>query len=257
MSRSKSKDISARRRRKQEKGLPWAYVLPAIVVIIVIIAAAYIETRQGVTTTAILSRASPNFPFSCLPSESLFQHVHPYLRIVINGQDVSIPGAIGIQNAVPEGSSVWGEVYGGGSASCFEPLHTHDASGIIHIESPTDTNYTLGDFFDIWNQTYAYALVNGTEHPIVFTSSDILGYTTNSTYKLVLLVDGKPSTLSDYRQLVLNTLDYCSASDTKTTSPCYPTASGGNPAWNGGASTYPFGTEHTILIEYGPASSVG
>jgi len=134
-------------------------------------------------------------------------------------------------------------------------MHTHDASGIIHIESEIDMNYTLGDFFNIWNQTYSYSLINGIKHPIIFTSSDILGYTTNSSYKLVLLVDGKPSTLTDYRKLVLNTLDYCNASDTQTTSPCYATA-GGNPAWNGGASTYPYGTGHTIIIEYGPASSV-
>jgi hypothetical protein len=257
MSRSKSnKDISARRRRKQEKGLPWAYILPAIVVIIIIIAAAYVETRNGVTTTSILTPGTLNFPFQCLPSESLFMHIHVWLRIVINGQNISIPGAIGIENAVPEGSSTWGEVYGGGSASCFEPIHTHDASGIIHMESPTDTNYTLGDFFNVWNQTYAYSLINGTKHPIVFTPSDILGYTTNSSYKIALLVDGKLSTLSDYRQLVLDTLAYCDASDTQTTSPCYPTASG-TPEWNGGASAYPYGTGHTIVLEYGPASSVG
>src|SRR5271165_721352 len=247
MSRSKStKDISARRRRKQEKGLPWAYILPAIVVVIIIIGAAFVETRNGVTTTSILTPGGLRFPFSCLPSESLFLHIHPYLRIIVNGQNISIPGAIGIQNAVPEGSSTWGEVYGGGSASCFEPVHTHDASGILHIESPTNTNYTLGDFFTIWNQTYSYALVNGTRHPVVFNSTDILGYTTNSTYKIVLLVDGKASTLSDYRQLVLNTLDYCNSSDSQTTSPCNPTASGGNPAWNGGVSAYPYGTGHTI-----------
>src|SRR5579862_7565729 len=116
MSRSKNtKDISARRRRKQEKGLPWAYILPSIIVIMIIIAAAYVETRNGVTTTSILTPGPLNFPFSCLPSESLFLHIHPYLRIVVNGNNITIPGAIGIENAVPEGSSIWGEVYSGGS----------------------------------------------------------------------------------------------------------------------------------------------
>jgi hypothetical protein len=261
LSRSKnSRDISARRRRKQDKGLPWAYILPAIAVIALIIGAIYIETSQGQTTTAVLLSGSFHFPFQCLGTEALFLHIHPHLSIVINGKNVTIPGGIGIENAIPEGSSNWGEVYGGGSSSCFEPVHTHDASGLIHIESPTNQNYTLGDFFNIWNQTYTYALVNGTKHPIVFNSNDILGFTTNSTYKLVVLVDGKPST--SFGSIVLNALDYCGPSITSTKSACYPTDwstqtnSGGIPAWNGQLTGYPYGTGHTIVIEYGPASQV-
>jgi hypothetical protein len=30
------------------------------------------------------------------------------------------------------------------------PLHTHDASGTIHVESNTIRNYTLGEFLNIW-----------------------------------------------------------------------------------------------------------
>jgi hypothetical protein len=259
MSRAKNnKDISARRRKKQEKGLPWAYILPAIAVLILIVGAIYIETRGPATTTSVLLAGDLNFPFPCLGSESLFMHIHPHLQIVINGQNVTIPGAIGIKNALPEGSSQWGEVYSGGSSSCFEPVHTHDSSGLIHIESPDDTNYTLGDFFNIWNQTYSYALINGTKHPIVFNSNDIFGYTTNSSYKLVLLVDGKPSTQG--ANLVLNTLDYCGSQISSTQSVCYPTDwntntnTAGTPAWNGQSTGYPYGTGHTIEIWYGPAS---
>jgi hypothetical protein len=31
-------------------------------------------------------------------------------------------------------------------------LHTHAGDGIIHIESPVQRTYTLGEFFDIWGQ---------------------------------------------------------------------------------------------------------
>jgi hypothetical protein len=34
----------------------------------------------------------------------------------------------------------------------FYWLHTHDASGVIHIESPVRRRYTLGEFFDVWGQ---------------------------------------------------------------------------------------------------------
>ena len=39
-----------------------------------------------------------------------------------------------------------------GNGQGFYWLHTHDASGIIHVESPDERPYTLGNFFDIWGQ---------------------------------------------------------------------------------------------------------
>ena len=164
------------------------------------------------------------FPLPCAGASS--QHVHPYLRIVIDGSDVTVPATIGI------------------SGGCDEPLHTHDASGIIHVEAPnTSTQYTLGDFFQIWKATYGTVSINGVDHPLVFNSTDILGFKADATHKVVLLVDGKPS--SEYGSLVLNSLAYCSA--TTTGPPCSPTAVG-DPSYGG--QQYPFGTGHTIVIEY-------
>lgn len=38
------------------------------------------------------------------------------------------------------------------SGACFSWLHTHAADGIVHIESPIQRTYTLGEFFDVWHQ---------------------------------------------------------------------------------------------------------
>jgi hypothetical protein len=38
------------------------------------------------------------------------------------------------------------------SGGCFAWLHTHASDGVIHIESPSKKTYTLGDFFDIWQE---------------------------------------------------------------------------------------------------------
>jgi hypothetical protein len=38
----------------------------------------------------------------------------------------------------------------GGSAIYW--LHTHDASGVVHIESPVQRTSTLGELFDLWGQ---------------------------------------------------------------------------------------------------------
>jgi hypothetical protein len=35
---------------------------------------------------------------------------------------------------------------------CIYWLHTHTSDGIIHVESPTQRVYTLGNFFDEWHQ---------------------------------------------------------------------------------------------------------
>ncbi len=36
------------------------------------------------------------------------------------------------------------------SMAGMAPLHTHDDTGIIHVESTIDRNYTLGEFLSIW-----------------------------------------------------------------------------------------------------------
>ncbi len=227
----------------QEKGLPWSYIIPVVVIIIVI--TALFVYSYTLPKTSALSGPFGAYPFQCIGAEGTVMHIHPYLRIVINGQNITVPAAIGIVNPQNESVTVSGtqQEKVAVSGSCFEPMHTHDASGIIHIESPdSTTQYTLGDFFQIWNSTYGSISINGTSRPIVFNSTDIMGFQADATHKVVLLVDGIPST--GYGSLTLNTLAYCSAAS--VTPPCYPTAEG-DPAYPGG---YPYGTGHTLEIEY-------
>jgi sulfur carrier protein ThiS len=32
----------------------------------------------------------------------------------------------------------------------MSPLHTHDGTGTIHVESSVNRDYTLGEFLDVW-----------------------------------------------------------------------------------------------------------
>jgi hypothetical protein len=34
--------------------------------------------------------------------------------------------------------------------SAMAPLHTHDSSGIVHVQYSINRDYTLGEFLDIW-----------------------------------------------------------------------------------------------------------
>jgi hypothetical protein len=85
----------------------------------------------------------------CNAMEQTLFHIHTHLTIFVNGGQRQVPAAIGIPRPVATQSRQGAFVKSG---KCFYWLHTHSADGIIHIESPVQRNYTLGEFFDVWGQ---------------------------------------------------------------------------------------------------------
>ena len=80
--------------------------------------------------------------------------------------------------------------------NCIYWVHTHDQKGIIHIESPENRNFTLGEFFDIWGQNFS----NNQIFDNIVEESD------NNI--LSVYVNGKKiSTGNDYRQITINAHD--------------------------------------------------
>jgi hypothetical protein len=79
----------------------------------------------------------------CGPSEVFTRHEHAHLTIVVRGQLRPVPASIGI------------------SATQICWLHTHDASGIIHVEAGDQRTFTLGDFFAVWRQPLGQTVVDG------------------------------------------------------------------------------------------------
>jgi hypothetical protein len=71
----------------------------------------------------------------CVAPEQFAFHIHTRLNISINNDSYPIPAGIGI---IPDKCIYW--------------LHTHDDSGIIHVESPIKKAFTLGQFLHIWNE---------------------------------------------------------------------------------------------------------
>jgi hypothetical protein len=96
----------------------------------------------------------------CNTSEQTVFHIHTHLTIFVNGQERQVPAGIGIPNAVAQQTQAGPFI---SSGSCFYWLHTHAADGIIHIESPVQRTYTLGEFFDEWGQPLGPAQV-GSAH---------------------------------------------------------------------------------------------
>lgn len=112
-----------------------------------------------------------NLPALRAEGEAL--HIHQHLDVVVNGKPVTVPAGIGINM----------------NARFISQLHTHDVSGVIHVESDQVRDFTLGQFFDVWG--------------VRFTKDCIGGYCTKGNDKLRVFSDGKPVT-GDPRNLALS-----------------------------------------------------
>jgi hypothetical protein len=79
-----------------------------------------------------------------LPAETLNYHVHSHLDVFVDGAEVVVPAGIAIDlDAVG--------ISGRCSRPCISPLHTHDDSGVLHVEAAEEGKFTLGQFFTEWD----------------------------------------------------------------------------------------------------------
>ncbi|HEU4621195.1 MAG TPA: hypothetical protein VFS42_03140 [Burkholderiaceae bacterium] len=94
-------------------------------------------------------------------SQNTTYHVHTHLSIIRNGQMLTVPAGIGLVSARPD------------QGACHYMLHTHDGSGLLHVEAIEKTRFTLGQFFAIWGQPLSRNNVAGiTGLPIVVYVDD-------------------------------------------------------------------------------------
>lgn len=85
--------------------------------------------------------------------EGTIEHYHPLLVINVGGTQREVPADIGISPTETNPADV---CTSGGHA-----IHTHDGSGVVHIELPAipPSDPTLGQFFTIWGQPLSSAQV--------------------------------------------------------------------------------------------------
>ena len=95
----------------------------------------------------------------CVQHGRLGMHIHPVLRIVINSKDEVIPANTGIP-----------------SPSCMRPVHTHDTTGTLHIESKEIRDFRLKEFFAVWGKP--------------FNREQILDYKIDEKHRIRMTVNG-------------------------------------------------------------------
>ncbi|MEM4416519.1 MAG: hypothetical protein QXD32_00500 [Nitrososphaerota archaeon] len=116
------------------------YVMPVVLTVVLVASAlalaasTYLTTpRTSITTSQVEKEELLNRYLT--GHDSLSMHIHPVLKIFVDGREVEIPANIGVE---PDGRMRY--------------IHTHDATGVIHIESPVYAEFTLGDFMKIWGK---------------------------------------------------------------------------------------------------------
>lgn len=102
----------------------------------------------GPAATPLTTKRRSGIP--CGSTEQLSYHVHAYVAVFVKGKPRKVPLGIGIGGPRQVTHSAAGEFVSGGS--CFSYLHTHSSDGIIHIEAPVQTAFTLGQLFDVWGE---------------------------------------------------------------------------------------------------------
>jgi hypothetical protein len=156
-----------RRRRQLTIGLTAGavVVVAALVVVLVVVvqrdtgkntAGASASASAGIPssprTTAAGRTSSPPWPapadataatktagLPMLGAEGTVEHIHAHLDVIVDGKAVTVPAEIGIDEAQQQ----------------ISPLHTHDTSGVIHIESPVKGTFSLGQFLTEWQVSVA------------------------------------------------------------------------------------------------------
>jgi len=92
---------------------------------------------------------------ACEPDMSDNYHVHVHVAIIKDSQMQAIPQNIGLPNG------------------CFYEMHTHDATGVVHIEAPAYQRFTLGNLFSVWGQPLSPSNVAGiTGRPVAAFIND-------------------------------------------------------------------------------------
>ncbi len=102
-------------------------------------------------------------------------HIHALLHVYVDGQPVSVPANIGID-----------------ASRGIEPsLHTHDTSGVIHMEAAHPYPFTLGEFFNVWG--------------VRFSGTQLGSYTDSGSERVRVYANGRP--ISDPTSYVLKAHD--------------------------------------------------
>lgn len=150
----------------KKKNLPVVLTVGAIICVALLL---IVLGNQPKTT----ERTPREVALTCTTDMATEFHIHPNLEIFINGEKQLIPVNVGI------------------TPNCMYALHTHTPDGVIHVESPEKKDFTLSDFFAVWDKP--------------FSRTQILDHVADETHRIRMTVNGEE--VDTYESTLLRDLD--------------------------------------------------
>ena len=121
-------------------------------------------------------------------------HLHAHVSLFVRGEQIAIPAGVGITNPAVTNGYV-----GFDPTECFYEIHTHDATGIVHLHANAAQSrpLTLGNLFGVWGRTLSRDDVAGnTGSVIAYVNQQLysgdLGSIVLSNHTQVTLEVGEP-----------------------------------------------------------------
>ena len=112
------------------------YIIPLIILVVII--GLFVLGNNSQKSNLVYFE---NTEVACLTDghARLAEHIHPRLKIIVDGKEEDIPANIGIK------------------PGCMSEIHTHDGTGELHVESflaGRIKDFNLGHFFSVWSKDH-------------------------------------------------------------------------------------------------------
>lgn len=137
-----------------------AAVVAAVVLVVAGTAAVLLTTGRSSSAVAdaVGRTSTPPWPaptdveaqveragLTMLSAEGEALHIHQHLSVTVDGRTVLVPAGLGIDEG----------------AQRLSAIHTHDTTGVIHVESPVVETFRLGQVFTEWDVRLGKGRVGG------------------------------------------------------------------------------------------------
>ncbi len=157
----KQKILGNVKRKRRQRALT-TFTIAIILIAVIVVAVIFLRPPPNLVPL-------PDYLSHCV--EGQVYHSHPNLTISINGANFALPPSPGTFDN-----------------GCQQPIHTHDSTGTLHVETDQNRDYTLGDWFLLWGHWANNPTTS------IFNSTQIFDHKVDGTHHLNMTVNGNPDT---------------------------------------------------------------
>lgn len=95
------------------------------------------SNREESSKQKITDMTSREVALMCTTDMATEFHIHPEIKIFAYGKEILIPADTGI------------------TPTCMHSIHTHNDMPIVHVEAQVQKDFTIGDFFAVWQKEFS------------------------------------------------------------------------------------------------------